>query len=183
MNPYTAPVADLELPAAPTSLTFAAHDPLPLVCLGCGAKKKKHVKRRPLEFRSIPRWVYPTLAVGVLPFAVIVALTQKTAKAALPLCEPCFKAWLDRSMFRSGLIVASAVAVVVVATVGFGGAPLVGLGMAAIAGVGIAFGRVQLLPPSGLRLGKVERDGVVTLEGVNAAAAAKFAEMRDEEDE
>src|SRR4051794_21816917 len=140
-NPYAPPAASVDASTLATvegqRVRFAAGDKLPRICLRCGVTKG--VKRRPQRLQWAPPETYLALPFGLLPYVVIVALVQKVAAVQLPLCNPCDSTWRNTGLVRGGLVIGSAVAVIVTLTL-LNGAPVVAgvVALASVIGIAVA---------------------------------------------
>ncbi|MFT3772432.1 MAG: hypothetical protein QM820_44120 [Minicystis sp.] len=182
-NPYRPPTAD-DSPPAPAegqTVTIAAADRLPKICLRCGVKKG--TKRRTIRMHWFPPVAYLALPLGVFPYLLLISLIQRTAIAQLPFCDPCHGVWVNTGLVRGGMIIAGAVSVIVVLTVGLGGAPLVGAALALASAAGITLAWRRFLPPDRLRVQRIDPGGIVVFAGVNGAARDAIEAMYEEEDE
>lgn len=177
-NPYDPPTADDGAPPRTRTLTFAAEDQLPRVCLACGVAAG--VKRRPMELGWMPPATYVGIPFGLLPFVVLVKLVRKTAKVALPLCDPCHGAWLDGSMRRGGLVIGAIVASLVTMVLVLNGAVLAGSLAGALGTGGLALAFRRLLPADRLRLARIDEGAWVTMAGMHPRAAEAIERMQDE---
>jgi hypothetical protein len=180
-NPYTPPAASVEASmradAEGALVQFAPADRLPKICLRCGVKKG--VKRHPQRLDWAPPETYLALALGVLPYLVILAFVRRIANVQLPLCDPCHAIWRNAGLVRGGLIVAATVAFIVTLTVALNDAPVAGtaVGIASLVAVVLAWRR--FLPPNRLRVRRIGR-GVVQLAGVHGRAAEAIDAMSEE---
>jgi hypothetical protein len=182
-NPYAPPTVDASMAAADErgTITFEGTDRLPKICLRCGVKRG--VKRRPLRLEWISPVAYLWLVLGLLPYLIARLVMQRTAQVQLPFCDPCNVAWSNRTLARGALIAAGAVLAIVTLAVGLNGAPMVGGALAVASIAGILFARQRLLSLLRPRLGRIDRSGMVVLDGVSGVAAAAIAAMYEDEGE
>ena len=126
---------------------------------------------------------YLGLPFGLLPYLVLVLLTQRTVDAWLPMCDPCKEHWSSRTLVRGAVIVAGLVVAIVALALAFGGAPFAGslLGLAGSVAVLLAWRR--LFPPTRLRLRQIDLDGYVVFDGVSRRAAKAIEAMYAADDE
>ena len=179
-NPY-APLAGESMMGAAgerRTVTFAASDRLPKICLRCGTKQG--VKRRPLRLG----WVHPAtylvlllLPLGLLPYLIIISMIKREASAELPFCDPCNAVWSSTTLVRGGLIVAGLVSAIVTLTVGFNGTLLAGGVLALISTTAVTIAWRRFLPPTRLRLRRIDPGSILIFDGVHSAAMEAIEAM------
>jgi hypothetical protein len=65
---------------------------LPSVCACCG---QPAVISKEKKFEWFPKWTYLLIALGVLPFVIVMLITRKVMTVRVPLCEKHRRPWLE----------------------------------------------------------------------------------------
>jgi hypothetical protein len=77
------------------------NDDFPEACLKCGRPTTQFVKK---TFSWTPGWVYVTVLINLLVFIIVAAVTTKTLKARVPMCDEHRKHWFWRNLILLGII-------------------------------------------------------------------------------